>query len=283
MRAYHLAAVVIVLALTLSGCSEGLGDLAPTPTPAPQVVIRISGSGTAMPVVEKLAEAYTEQHPTVRFQFEEGTSSGGAIQGVLQHTLDLAVANRPLSADETKQPLTYHAFAQDAVVFAANGQSTLTGLSTTQIQDIYGGRLTDWGQLGGAAAPILVLDRDEDESARTLVLVPLMDGQPVEARTTIMTKAKEMVAALESTPGSLGYSSLGLVRILQPQGIQVLALDGVTPHPDSVTQGAYPWSLTFGLIHDRDAPPAVQDFVAFTLSPAGHQVLEHYDMAPVDD
>ncbi len=227
-----------------------------------------------MPLAEKLAEAYGREHPEIEFRFDSGTNSGGAIDGVLGGTLDLAVANRPLSEDEVGEPLDYRPFAKDAVVFATRHEGEVEGISTEQARDVYGGELTNWEQLGGSPAPIVVLDRDEDESARKLVLLPLMDGRPVEARTVVLNKAGEMIEAMKSTPDSLGYSSFGLLKAHEVPGVRVLALDGVVPSPEAVLRGDYPWYLTFGFVHAADAPKEVRDFVTFASGPEGQELVE---------
>jgi ABC-type phosphate transport system substrate-binding protein len=80
------------------------------------------------------AEAYSREHPETEFWFDPDTNSDGAIKGVLESNLDLAVANRPLSEDDAKEPLEYHAFAQDAVVFVAHRAEKLEGLFTQEVR-----------------------------------------------------------------------------------------------------------------------------------------------------
>ena len=231
MTIYRLPVLMLVVALAVVGCATAGEQEETDAAPSEEVSLRVSGSGTALPLVEKLAEAYSQEHPETGFRFEPGTNSGGAIEGVLAGNLDLAVANRPLTEDEAGEPLEYYPFARDAVVFVAHREEKVEGLSTRQIQDVYSGKLTDWSGLGGSAGEIVVLDRDKDESARKLVLVPFMDGRPVEARTVVLAKAGEMVEAMKATRNSIGYSSLGLLLKEQDPELQILALDGVVPTP----------------------------------------------------
>ena len=243
--------------------------------------LRVSGSETALPVVQKLAQAYSQKHHQTQFQFQFGTNSDGAIQGLVKGTLDLAVANRPLSKTEAKESLHYHPFARDAVAFVAHRPSPVQELTSTQVRNIYGGKLTNWKQLGKKAAPIIVLDRSPEESARKLVLMPLMAGHPVKAQTIVLSKTKEMIQALESTPNSLGYCSIGLLQIMPTQRIQVLKLDGIMPSAAAVEEGKYPWYLTFGLVYHRNHPAALASFIDFVRGPEGRQVLEKYGYAVV--
>jgi phosphate transport system substrate-binding protein len=266
-----------LLSLGLASCTAIPSSQSPqVSVPSSVHVLRVSGSGTALPVVQKLAEAYTQKHPSSKFQFEPGTNSAGAIRGVVTDNLDLAVVNRPLSKAEAKADLDYHPFARDATAFVAHKPVPVQELSSAQIQDIYAGKLTNWQQVGGQPAPIIVLDRDPDESARKLFLLPFMQGRPVRAKTVVLSKSKDMVESLDSTPQALGYSSIGLLQIMQARQVQIVSLDGKIPSAEAVDRGTYPWYLTFGLVHHRHPAPALRDFVDFTISPEGRQVIEKY-------
>jgi phosphate transport system substrate-binding protein len=283
----------MVLACSLVGCTASPGSQSPQISTSPSVgIIKVSGSGSALPVVQKLAEAYTQKHPDTQLQFEPGTNSGGAIQGVVKGNLDLAAVNRPLSKSEAKEALAYFPFARDPFVFVVHKPVPVKNLSAEQVRDIYSGKLTNWQQLGGASAPILVLDRDPDESARKLGLIPFMQGREVKAKTIILAKAKEMVQALESTPNSLGYSSRGLLKTMQAQEIEILRLDGnsnvssqsaAVRIPQGIATNSYPWHLTLGLVHRRQPSSSLQGFVNFALSPEGRQILEKYGYEGLED
>ncbi len=241
--------------------------------------MRISGSGTALPLVQEVARAYDTQRGAPTIRFEPGTNTGGAIRGLLQGTMDVAVANRPLSDAEAREDLLVRPFARDAMAFAVTQPNPLQGLSTAQLQEVYGGAVTDWEQLGGPSGRIAVLDRDADESARKEVLLPFMAGRPIGARTIVLPLAAEMVRALEGTPHALGYSPVGLLRVLRAQNLQVLALDGVTPGPQALAAGTYPWFLTYTLVTRADAPVAVRRFVEFVLGSTGRRTLEALGVA----
>ncbi len=276
------AAVVLLWAVTAAACGSGEDTNAPAAA-SPEPAVRVSGSGTALPLVQKLGEAYLAENPSAQLQFDAGTNSSAAIRGVLQHTLELAVANRQLSEAEAAEPLEEHPFARDATAFAVHLPSLVSGLTTAQVRDIYAGRLTDWSQLGGPAGAIVVLDRDKDESMRKLVLVPVLGADEVTPQAVVLTRAGDMVTALQSTPGSVGYTSAGLVHVLGAPAVRALPLDGVKPDAESVAQGTYPWYLTFRLIEREDAPPEVRRFVEFVLGPKGKQVLEQYGYAVADN
>lgn len=267
-----------ILLMVLSVGALGAGACASRAAP-PSVTLRVSGSGEALPLVQRLASEYSKRHPEVRWQFEAGVNTGGAIRGVGEGTLDLAVAARPLSDEEAREPLDYHVFARDAVAFAVRDPNPLQELTTDQLRAIYGRQGQSWQAFGGDDTPVLVLDRDADDSTRKLALMLVLGDRPVRANTIVLTKAREMVQALEGTPSSIGYASLSLIRLLSPRDVRVLALDGVMPGRASIAAGSYPYTIAFGLIHRRDASAGIRDFVEFARGPRGAEIAERYDAA----
>jgi phosphate transport system substrate-binding protein len=265
--------------LALSACGNGEAQQAAEPV---KTQVRISGSGTAMPLVQKLAEAYERSHSDVRFVFEDGTNSGGAITGVQDGALDLAVVNRELKPEESTDGVSYVPLARDAVAFAVGPGVELDDISTADVRRIYRGDIVDWKRLGLAAGPVVVLDRDVDESARELVLVPVMDGQAVRARTTELAKASEMADALAGTPDAFGYTAAAYLQAKGIEGVKLLSLDGTAASADAVAAGTYPWFLTLALVHGPGDSEALTNFIAFASGSSAAPTLEAFGYAPVE-
>src|SRR5437868_1498664 len=113
MPACRFVACAVLLAVGMFGCGPAVSPAtSPTATQLAEPALRISGSGAAIPLVKKLADAYMLERPMARFDIDAGTNSGGGIQGVLQGTLDLSVANRPLTDSEGIEALEVEPFAR---------------------------------------------------------------------------------------------------------------------------------------------------------------------------
>jgi phosphate transport system substrate-binding protein len=275
-----LSATLLVLAIALGACSPRPERAQQAPA-TPPAKLRIAGSDTVVPLAKKLAEEYERQHSGARAEVASDITSRAAVGQVLEGTLDLILVTRPPA--EAAGILEHRPFARDATVFAVNRPNPIQGLSTAQVQDIYGGRITDWQQLGGPAEPIILFHREEGQSAQEAFLSPLMNGHPVRANTVGLSKSREMIDALDSTPDSLGYASLSLIHLRHSENLGVLSLDGVMPGAESLAHGAYPWSVGYGLMYQPDAPPEVRRFVDFVRGPEGRRVLEAYGCAPAEE
>lgn len=103
--------------------------------------IQVGGSTSVAPMVEKMAEKFTElTGVTVDIQ-ASGSSAGmtGAIDGVL----DIGMASRELS-DEEKAKLTPIVIAQDGIAVIVNNENPMEDLTLEQVQKIYLGELLNW-------------------------------------------------------------------------------------------------------------------------------------------
>lgn len=148
---------VALCALALAGCSvDARDDLVPTETR-----VRVSGSGTGLPLFKLLADRYGSD--SVEFVYLPGLHSGSGIEGVVDGELELGVVSRRLTAQEESLGLEYVQLSDDGVVMAVHPSVTLRGLTAQQVRDIYAGRYSNWSELGGPALGIVVLDRSEDD------------------------------------------------------------------------------------------------------------------------
>ncbi len=238
------------------------------------VVVQVAGSGTATPALELLAAQFTRSHPHVTFEFGSGTNSGGGVRGVAEGTLDLAVANRPLKPEEEALGVGYHPFARDAMVFAVNEPNPVAAVSSEEIRSLYRGDVTDWGEFGGESLSVILLGRDQDESATKLFFNPIMDGQEPSPAMAVLARSSEMVESLGSTPGSVGFTTLGSLVVADATGVRTLTLDGVTPSPSTVADGSYPWVMTFAVVTGPDGPSSVvSEFVDHVTTPEAAELL----------
>jgi len=245
----------------------------------PAQPIRVSGAAGALPIIEKLAAAYEQETQSVRFRFDEGTNSGGAIRGVSQQLFDIAVSDRPVSESERTDDLLAIPFARDAVVFAVNRRAPIQPLTSGDVREIYQGNISDWGQLGAEGGAMFVLSGNPNETARNSVLIPIMENTNIDARAIVLASDREMVRALENTPDSFGYAPRGLLSLLHAKKVTPVTLDGTEASVENVQRNVYPWQLTYFLVHHRLASPAVREFVEWVAGPGGRQVLEAHGYA----
>ena len=103
--------------------------------------IQVGGSTSVAPMVEKMAEKFTElTGVTVDIQ---ATGSSAGMTGAIDGVLDIGMASRELS-DEEKAELTPIVIAQDGITVIVNNENPIENLTLEQVQKIYLGELLNW-------------------------------------------------------------------------------------------------------------------------------------------
>lgn len=262
-----LAYAAILLCLIGAGCAPQASK-----EPAERTHIKVSGSGTTLPLVRLLASAYPDR--SVEFEYLPGLHSAAGIEGVASGAIDIGLVSRELTDEERALGLTYTVLSNDGLVIAVHPSVGVRELTTEQVRDIYRGRYSNWKELGGADLPIVVLDRNEDESAK-IVLRKYVLGSSLEvtASAAVLSHEPDMISALSSTPGSIGYFSLG-AAVHQRVPVDVVALDGVRPSIETLLSGEYRVVRPLGIVTRPDAGPAVKKFVQWAAGPEAQVAME---------
>jgi phosphate transport system substrate-binding protein len=226
-------------------------------------------------MVTFLSDRYHLKNPSTKLTLLEPGQSENAIAGVKQKILDIAAISKKLAPEENDGTLIFKEVAQDGLLVATHESvKGVTGLTTAQLQDIYSGKATNWKEFGGPDAPIVVLDRSEDESAKKLLRKHYLGKDLKNASTAIiLRKEGELIQSLQSTPYSIGAFSLASA-ISQKLPVNRLSLDNVAPTVEAIKNGQYKMLRTIGIVSHNDATDATKSFIAYIDSPEGRQQME---------
>jgi phosphate transport system substrate-binding protein len=278
-----LAPMVISIALVaIPGCtSKTNSNAANTTQNAPQQLIKIGGSTSTYPIVQLLADAYIAKNQNTQVKFISPSQSEGAIAGVQQGLLDVASISKQFQSQDNDGTLEYREIAHDALVVATHPSVTgITNLSTDNLKAIYSGAVTNWQQLGGPDAKIILLDRPEDESAKRLLRKYYLGEQLQNSpEAVIMRQEPELIQVIESTPYTIGAFSLGYA-ISHKLPVNRLSLDGIAPTVENVELGKYQMVRSIGMVFKKTSSEATFGYINFANSPEGVQVLRQSGFVP---
>jgi phosphate transport system substrate-binding protein len=242
--------------------------------------IRISGSTTVLPIVQKAADQYMAAHPDADIQ-TSGGGSGVGIQAIGTKTVDIGMSSREVTADEMKK---YPAFvitpvAQDGIAVIVNPANTIQYITLDQVKNIYLGRITKWSEITGADVPgtnnqIVVIGRDSASGTRTYFdETVLLKATP----TRQMLEKNSNGAVLQTvaqTPGAIGYVSIGFVsRDVKALPIWYNADKIVPASIDNVKDKSYPVSRDLYVITNGQPSGLTGDFIQYILSPEGQKIV----------
>lgn len=106
--------------------------------------IKVAGSTSVTPIMEKLQEVYKELNPNVVFEMQSNGSSQG-IKAAMDGSYDIGMSSRELKDDEKSQ-LNKYTLANDGIAVIVNKENPLTDISSENITKIYTGEITKWSE-----------------------------------------------------------------------------------------------------------------------------------------
>ena len=278
----------IVLSAVVSLCA--CARTAPLPAPessmaaSPADTIRIDGSAGVMPLATALAREYRAIEPTVTIALGAGMGTKARVDALTQGTIDIALASHGIArAELIAKGVAIHEVARVAVVFGVNAGVPVTNLTRAQVCAIYAGAVTNWSRLGGTNLAIAARTRPAAEVDADVVLTGIECLRPslAPAVALVVEKPEEMAAALASTSGAIGMTSMPFVQGSDGR-IRALALDGVSPNAETVRHGRYALTRAAYMLTGARPAPAVARFLAFVRSPAGARIIVANGGVPVE-
>ena len=113
----------------------------------PSGKIKIAGSSSVTPVMEKLKEAYLKVNTNAEIEIQQNDSTTG-MTSTIEGICDIGMASRELKDSEIESGLTGTAIALDGIAVIVNKENTASDdLTSEQIMKIYTGEITNWGDM----------------------------------------------------------------------------------------------------------------------------------------
>lgn len=244
--------------------------------------IRVGGTGSASPLVQKLGDLYRKSHPEIQIALTSPPlGSGGGMHALAAGRLDLAISAsppKPEDAPKFAQPIPWL-----STPFTLAGRDVPQGLSFSrqQLADIYAGKMTQWPD--GKPIRLVLRPAADSDSINLRRLSPEVDAAVIQAlQRNILPMAEndlENLQLVTRTPGSLGTASLGLM-LVSNSPIKPIAIDGVLPSTRTVQDGSYPLAKTLILLTAKNPGSATQAFVDFLRSPATASLVHRWGYMP---
>jgi phosphate transport system substrate-binding protein len=197
--------------------------------------ITVAGSTAMLPLVKDASAAYQDAHKDVKIS----VSGGGSATGVTQ------VAAKAIDIGDSDILAVGHPELRDnrvAVVgFAVvtNPSAGVKNLSRKQLQDVFAGNVANWSAVGGADQKVVIVNRPRSSGTRAVFAKTIMGSMPISESGLVQDATGTAVSVVKQTPGAVSYVALSAIS----NGVTIVAVDGVTPAPDTIASGKYPiWS-----------------------------------------
>lgn len=256
------------------------GCLGNDQTAAPER-ITVTGSTTVLPIAEQAREAFEAQDASAEIMVSGGGSSVG-VKAAGEGTAEIGMSSRDLKDAETASypDLVRHHIADDAILLVVNAQNSVESLTLDEIRGIYNGTYTNWNQVGGSEAQIVVVGRDSASGTREFFSEFVMDKEDFVRTQEEFNSNGGIQQKVSQTPGAIGYVGLGYTG-----GVKALALDvdgtDVRPTLQNITAGTYPISRPLYMLTNGEPEGLSQRYIEFILSAEGQEIVASEDYIPV--
>ena len=272
-------ALGLVLAVLTScgagGASSQAGSSAAAQSGGISGTVATDGSTSMEKVIGALGEAFMNANSGVKFTYNP-TGSGSGITAVSEGRCDIGLSSRALK-DEEKKTLTATVVALDGISIIVNTQNSVSGLTVEQIGKIYTGEITNWKDVGGSDAQIVVIGREAGSGTRDGFESITKTAEKCKYRQEL-TSTGDVIAAVSQNPDAIGYASLAAVG----STVKTLAVGGVTPTEATVKDGTYVIQRPFVLVTKTGTTlsAAAQAFFDYATSAAASDIISKAGAVP---
>lgn len=239
--------------------------------------VATGGSTSVEKVIGALSEVFMEENAGVDVTYDP-TGSGAGVTGAAEGTLDIGLSSRALKEEEIAKGLKGTVFALDGIAVVVNPENTVADLSLEQIAKLATGEITNWSEVGGPDAPVVLIGREAGSGTRDGFesIVDVKDKCVYEQE---LTSTGAVLAGVASNPNAFGYVSLASVD----ETVKAITVDGVTASEETVQDGSYKIQRPFVFVTKEGAELSAQAqaFMDFALSENAAQFIKDAGAVPM--
>jgi phosphate transport system substrate-binding protein len=270
MKKFFTLALTAVIALSmLTACGskdnasdDNKGEEGGT-TAALSGTVSTDGSTSMEKVINSLGESFMAANKDVKFTYNP-TGSGSGIQAVTEGRCDIGLSSRALKDDEKASGLVETVLAYDGIAIVVSPENPVSDLDVDTIAKIYTGEITNWKDVGGDDAEIVLIGREAGSGTRD-GFESITGTKDACAYRQELTSTGDVINTVSQNPNAIGYASLSAVG----ESVKALTVGGVKASEATVKDGSYVVQRPFVLVtkEGTELSPAAQAFFDYAISP----------------
>ncbi|OAB39460.1 phosphate ABC transporter substrate-binding protein [Paenibacillus macquariensis subsp. defensor] len=203
--------------------------------------ITVNGSTALLPLTLQAAKEFQKLNPKVKVA-ASGKGSVTGPQAVKKGIADIGACDWDASMDVPGFKAFSGQVANKVAVIpfatVVNNNVNVTDLSTDQLKGIFSGKITNWKDVGGDNADIVVITRAFGSGTRVNYQSKALSGGDItkkEKNYKEVGSSGDMKTAVATTPNSIGYIDLVYVT----SDLKAVKFNGVAASTDNVINGSY--------------------------------------------
>lgn len=248
-----IAMAAAVSVMSLAGCSQETGSVnvpgsgRDSQTAGITGTVATDGSTSMEKVIGALGEAFENQNSGVTFTYNP-TGSGSGIQAVQEGRCDIGLSSRQLKEEESANGLEATVLAYDGIAVIVNPENPVADLDVETIARLYTGEITNWKDVGGNDAPVVLIGREAGSGTRDGFESITGTAEQCMYRQEL-TSTGDVITAVSQNPDAIGYASLASLK----DTVRALTVGGVAPTEATIKDGSYVIQRPFVLVTRKDS------------------------------
>ena len=204
--------------------------------------VSTDGSTSMEKVIGALSESYMAANKDVTVNYNP-TGSGAGITAVQEGTCDIGLSSRALKDEEKAAGLKETVLAYDGIAIIVHPDNPVSDLSIEQIAKLYTGEITNWKDVGGSDAEVVLIGREAASGTRDGFESITGTKDKCQYRQEL-TSTGDVITAVSQNPDAIGYASLAAIK----DSVKALTVGGVAPTEATVKDGSYVVQRPFVLV-----------------------------------
>lgn len=251
--------------------------------------ITVTGSDTMVILGQKWAEVYMQKNPGTKIQVSGG-GSGVGFAALQNNQTDLANASRKIRTKEIEQsikafgkrPREYQV-AMDGLSVYVHAQNPVGQLSLEEIRDIFTGKITNWKDVGGPDAEIILYSRENNSGTYEFFKEHVLLGRDFSPRAQTLAGTAQVLQNVAQDPKSIGYGGAAYgagarhLKVAKEKGGEA-----IDPTEENVVSQKYPISrYLFVYLNPELDKGEVKAYLDWVRSDDGQKVVKDVGYYPL--
>lgn len=276
----------LIIGMSFTGCSPSSEEEAGA-TPS-STSITIKGSDTTLPISQKVAEQYMKDNSDETI-IVTGGGSGVGISSLMSGTTDIAQSSRKIKFDEVEKirdsgkSIEEVVVAYDAMAVVVHPDNAVNELTREQLEGIFTGKIQNWNELGGEDLKIIPYSRETSSGTYEFFKESVLLDRNYVNGIMSMPATGAIIQSVNQTKGAIGY--VGLAYLNKDVKAIHVSYDGenfVEPTIENAKNNTYPIVRPLYFYHEKDTNEKLDQFIQYTLSPAGQKLIEEIGFITVN-
>lgn len=265
-RLFVLALAVVCSVSVFAGCGKQETGTVAT-----------DGSTSMEKVIGSLKETFEAENKGITVTYNP-TGSGTGITAVAEGRCDIGLSSRDLKDEEKAKELEGTVIAYDGIAIIVNPENPVSDLTLEDIAKIYTGEITNWKDVGGSDAEIVLIGREAGSGTRDGFESITKTAEKCKYRQEL-TSTGDVITTVAGNPAAIGYASLASVK----DTVKALKVGGIAPGEATIKDGSYKVQRNFVLVTKKDAKlsDAAQKFFDYITSADASEVIKNAGAVPV--